>query len=543
MAYNILAYEDPILEAADKYGLDPWTALRMGQVESAGNPFAVSSAGAKGLYQTIDSTSSDMGIKDPYDPFQSITGGLGYYDKLNDQYGSPILGAAAYNWGPGNLNNLISDLGTNDIGQLYPKLPKETQGYIEKIFDPTTEPLANLSRLKQPLLEPPNFTSPSKYADVEIKNAAMPSFAPRRADDLNRVNEEITSLEQSKNDALQAMSQQGNMKPDQALALALTAIVPALLGMGIGGGLKGAAAGAQAGLAGANVGLAGINEDVRRRDLINRQIFEDARQRLTTKEAERRQIGEGMSDAEERGQQMKYQVDALNDRSAAAREAKAKPEIPNEVIQEIAKRTGQDPNTVRAFSQMDPYQMQTMMYAMGANVRPLSDSTLQQISSGKGGKQLIKDLRPLVEQMSGDNGLARAVKSGNATSYYKQPGTAAYDFYAKIPVLQKMVAGIMESGKLTDQDVTFLTPFITGSILYDTPQTIQNRLNGLEKYLDERQGSIVDTFEKGGRNVSGFKQESNPGNMGMETQKLGAQTMQGPDGKTLRLKEIRRSGN
>lgn len=293
---GIYDYEDEIREAANRYGIDPTAMLNLGQAESAGNPYAVSPAGAGGLFQHMPGTAAEMGI-DRFNPGQSIDGGVGYFDKMTDKYESPLLADVAYNWGPGNLDKLMEREGTRDLGELYDDLPKETQDHLYKVWHPSSDP-ENDAWLKGSIPDAPDF-SPSKYADVELRSARMP-YSSRRSADLTRVTGEISGLEDQKREALQAMTQQGELDPDQAIAMALTAIVPALLGFGFGGGLQGAAMGAQAGAQGTAVGLQGLTSEMNRRDNSNKLLYEDAKSRLTNKEAEAKGIRDSIYDREER---------------------------------------------------------------------------------------------------------------------------------------------------------------------------------------------------------------------------------------------------
>ncbi len=85
---------------ASRYDLDPKLIRAVIRAESNGNPKAVSSAGAKGLMQLIDSTATDMGVRDVFDPAQNIEGGARYLRKLLDEFGDIKLALAAYNAGP-----------------------------------------------------------------------------------------------------------------------------------------------------------------------------------------------------------------------------------------------------------------------------------------------------------------------------------------------------------------------------------------------------------------------------------------------------------
>ena len=69
--------------------------------ESAGQPHAVSRAGAQGLMQLMPATASTLGVSDTFAPDQNIRGGAAYLDQLLTRYHDNIaLALAAYNAGP-----------------------------------------------------------------------------------------------------------------------------------------------------------------------------------------------------------------------------------------------------------------------------------------------------------------------------------------------------------------------------------------------------------------------------------------------------------
>jgi Rod binding domain-containing protein len=101
---RINQYDDIINQAAEAYGVDANVIKSVIMAESAGNSKAVSGAKAKGLMQLIDSTASDMGVKNVWDPKENIFGGTKYLSGLLRQYNGDLkLALAGYNAGPANV--------------------------------------------------------------------------------------------------------------------------------------------------------------------------------------------------------------------------------------------------------------------------------------------------------------------------------------------------------------------------------------------------------------------------------------------------------
>jgi len=72
------------------------------QAESSGDTLAVSRKGAKGLMQLTDSTASDMGVENVFDPEENVNGGSKYLSNLMRRFSGDLkLALAAYNAGPG----------------------------------------------------------------------------------------------------------------------------------------------------------------------------------------------------------------------------------------------------------------------------------------------------------------------------------------------------------------------------------------------------------------------------------------------------------
>jgi soluble lytic murein transglycosylase-like protein len=86
--------------AARKHGVPEDLFLRLVQQESGWNPSAVSVKGATGLAQLMPGTAEILGV-DISDPAANLEGGARYLKMMYDKFGSWKLALAAYNAGPG----------------------------------------------------------------------------------------------------------------------------------------------------------------------------------------------------------------------------------------------------------------------------------------------------------------------------------------------------------------------------------------------------------------------------------------------------------
>ena len=119
-----------IANAAARYGVPSQVAMEVAVQESGLNPNAVSSAGAQGVMQLMPATAAQLGVTDPFNPQQNVNGGVQYLSQLYAKYGSWDLALAAYNWGPGNLDNAINQNPGNPLSLA----PAETQNYVSSVL-------------------------------------------------------------------------------------------------------------------------------------------------------------------------------------------------------------------------------------------------------------------------------------------------------------------------------------------------------------------------------------------------------------------------
>jgi soluble lytic murein transglycosylase-like protein len=119
-------YDGPYLAmartAATRYGVPEDLFLRLVQQESGWNAGAVSHKGAIGLAQLMPDTAAALGVN-AYDPADNLDGGARYLRTQYNAFGSWELALAAYNAGPGAV-------------QQYGGIPPyaETQNYVRVIW-------------------------------------------------------------------------------------------------------------------------------------------------------------------------------------------------------------------------------------------------------------------------------------------------------------------------------------------------------------------------------------------------------------------------
>jgi len=123
---QVRSFTPQITQAAQQEGVPAGLVSAMMQAESAGNPNAVSPAGAQGLMQIMPATGGDLGLRDPFNPEQNIRAGAKYLGQLLQRYdGNTGLAVAAYNMGPGALDAYLA--GKRNM-------PGETQAYVQKVM-------------------------------------------------------------------------------------------------------------------------------------------------------------------------------------------------------------------------------------------------------------------------------------------------------------------------------------------------------------------------------------------------------------------------
>ena len=131
-------YYMPIFEQALEQEGMPLELKYLPIVESALDPVAKSRVGAAGLWQFMIKTGKGLGLEinslvdERLDPYKSSVKAAKYLKQLYNIYKDWSLAIAAYNCGPGKVNQALRRAGGSgkDYWQIYAFLPKETRGYV-----------------------------------------------------------------------------------------------------------------------------------------------------------------------------------------------------------------------------------------------------------------------------------------------------------------------------------------------------------------------------------------------------------------------------
>jgi len=134
-------YRDMIQRTLKQEGV-PQDLIYLAQAESGFRPLALSRAGARGIWQFMASRASAYGLErnwwidERQDPVKSTRAAAQHLRDLFNQFGDWYLAMAAYNSGPGTVQNAVKRTGYADFWQLYRRnvLPKETRNYVPIIL-------------------------------------------------------------------------------------------------------------------------------------------------------------------------------------------------------------------------------------------------------------------------------------------------------------------------------------------------------------------------------------------------------------------------
>ncbi|HZT74589.1 MAG TPA: transglycosylase SLT domain-containing protein [Terriglobales bacterium] len=120
----------------------PQDLIYLAQAESSFNPFCVSRAGARGIWQFMASRADDYGLKrnwwvdERQDPQKSTLAAARHLRDLYHEFGDWYLAMAAYDAGPATIQRAVAESGSADFWVLYRRglLPQETRNYVPIII-------------------------------------------------------------------------------------------------------------------------------------------------------------------------------------------------------------------------------------------------------------------------------------------------------------------------------------------------------------------------------------------------------------------------
>lgn len=201
---------------AKEHNIDPDLAAAVMNWESGGNPNAISSQGAIGLFQLMPDTAKSLGV-DPHNVEQNIKGGIMYLRQMLDKYNNNLeLALRAYNAGPG----------ATDAG----RYPDETKKYVpgvlgiyrkyrssrpQKKTNPAQQtPAQGNTPPVQPTQPTPERSTTAQKTPVKVwLNELDPLAYIQTSDGNSYTKEEIEAIAKNQGKTLQQWIQDNNVQP------------------------------------------------------------------------------------------------------------------------------------------------------------------------------------------------------------------------------------------------------------------------------------------------------------------------------------------
>jgi membrane-bound lytic murein transglycosylase D len=134
-------YDQMIRHTLKEEGV-PEDLIYLAQAESGFKPYALSRAGARGMWQFMATRAKGYGlhrdwwVDERQDPERATQAAARHLKDLYAQFGDWYLAMAAYNSGPGTVQSAVKRTGYADFWELYKRgvLPRETRNYVPIIL-------------------------------------------------------------------------------------------------------------------------------------------------------------------------------------------------------------------------------------------------------------------------------------------------------------------------------------------------------------------------------------------------------------------------
>lgn len=189
-------YARHVADAAQRFRIPAHWIAAVLDAESAGDPRAVSGAGAMGLMQVMPDTWTELRTRhrlgsDPFDVRDNIMAGTAYLREMFDRYGNVGAMLAAYNAGPGRYDEYRAS-GC--------PLPAETRAYVAALAPILgAEPLPDGASAAPPVpadwrdaplfVMRPDGANPAAFAQPDGTAATTPAASPKRDSDSDPASE------------------------------------------------------------------------------------------------------------------------------------------------------------------------------------------------------------------------------------------------------------------------------------------------------------------------------------------------------------------
>jgi len=187
-------YKPLIRRILDEEGV-PQELIYLAQAESGFMPRAVSNKQAEGMWQFVQFRGRQYGLlqtpnsDDRLDPEKATRAAARHLRDLYNHFGDWYLAMAAYNCGPGRVDNAVMRTGYADFWELRNRdaLPRETQNYVPAILAITIM----AKNQKDYGLEGVDLDQPVEYDTLDLKIATNVALV---ADALDRPVSEVRDL-------------------------------------------------------------------------------------------------------------------------------------------------------------------------------------------------------------------------------------------------------------------------------------------------------------------------------------------------------------